>query len=569
MSKRWCSAGLHAKRNPLPSWFFAPALLTVSCLFFNLKAAPPPAPERDATAPFSLSYTLDYGPVPAGAAVAACQAGFPGMVIGGHFNAHSDLSRDAIRWLAHLDAPDHVHWAVRVGDESAGRSTELACRDQAICAVFDSGPNIFSVGKFDAESLASIKTVEVSLPPALNEATFELDRGPSLPVVTGLVQDGGESIAAAVLSQDIEVTLNRVYSIPAFATSETNTARRWTRCRLLRVQDGSGYYLVIADVQPASNGTPDKWPRLGILRLGPDGALLWSRIYSFRINISAPLLTKVTTDSALLAAAPEPLGKSLLVKIAPDGKEAWAKTFGAPGLEFNDFHCDATPYRFIRPNLKVVGASQAHGLPQIILLALDYSTGAILYQTQFPTSFPGFGEFSEINEGTFYLSTFGMQVAKMQIKRTASVCRFDDQLHFMNAKEVLGAQSAFPFLSHGSRGMNLLSFEYPKPFRGVASAVNDSLEPVDLPCPWTRDLRLVMDASSYSAADVASQEGPLGVEVGPGAAAIQSKTFKLVPLALKFEKETAPPAQVPLAPRAPVATRGRHPAALRTDVSPP
>src|SRR6266436_5750299 len=71
-------------------------------------------------------------------------------------------------------------------------------------------------------------------------------------------------------------------------------------------------------------------------------------------------------------------GKSFLVKIAPDGNEAWAKIFDAPNTTFNDFHCDATPYRFIEPNLKAVGATVSRGMPQAILLALDYATYAPL-----------------------------------------------------------------------------------------------------------------------------------------------------------------------------------------------
>src|SRR6516162_7994155 len=92
---------------------------------------------------------------------------------------------------------------------------------------------------------------------------------------------------------------------------------------------------------------------MGILRVGLEGTLKSSRLYSFSADGFGPLVAKVTVDGAILGSASygAKSGKSLLVKIAPDGREAWAKIFDSPNTTFNDFHCDATPYRFIEPNL--------------------------------------------------------------------------------------------------------------------------------------------------------------------------------------------------------------------------
>ncbi len=152
---------------------------------------------------------------------------------------------------------------------------------------------------------------------------------------------------------------------------------------------------MITDVQRPTSGLTTEKKRLGIIRTGLDGSLKRNRLYSFSLGGRAPLAVKVAIDDAILASATfgSAPGKSFLAKIAPDGREAWAKIFDAPSTRINDFHCDATPYRFIEPNLKAVGVATSRSGLQTILLALDYGTGTILHQTRFPANFNGGGAF--------------------------------------------------------------------------------------------------------------------------------------------------------------------------------
>jgi hypothetical protein len=243
----------------------------------------------------------DYSPSLTAAADAQCETGYPGVFLKGHFNEQGDPSRNAIQWVAHLDAPGHIHWAVRAGDDTAGHPTDLTFRQNTIYCVIVAGPNRASIGKFDTESLSTIKVVQSSVEPALNEALFELYREPPLPVIVSILQDGGEHVAFTVISPDLEVAFSKTYLLPAFATRSKDPFRRLSRCRMFRAQDGSGYYLVITDVARTSGGQPGEVTRMGIIRTGLDGALKWSRLYTYNASGYGPLIAKIASDSAILA----------------------------------------------------------------------------------------------------------------------------------------------------------------------------------------------------------------------------------------------------------------------------
>src|ERR1700740_299656 len=92
---------------------------------------------------------------------------------------------------------------------------------------------------------------------------------------------------------------------------------------------------------------------------------------------------KLATDGSMLVipviGSP---ASNLIARIAPDGTKIWAKNTEAPNLEFNDFHCDGTPYRFIRPSLLCIGVTVASTrLPSTVILAQDYDTGKNPSQT--------------------------------------------------------------------------------------------------------------------------------------------------------------------------------------------
>jgi hypothetical protein len=174
-------------------------------------------------------------------------------------------------------------------------------------------------------------------------------------------------------------------------------------------------------------------------------------------------------------------------------------------------------------------------MPQTILLALDYASGGILYQTRFPGSFNGAGAYSDQKDNSIYVSTLGLQFARGGLKGVASISRFDHQLHLVAAREILGAESSFPLLTCGPNGINMLSHQFSKPFRGVGSAVNDSLEPVDGSCSWSKELDLAMEHCSYSSVDVQCKEEPLEVESADGRAFIRPDSFPLLNLTLKLE----------------------------------
>ena len=70
--------------------------------------------------------------------------------------------------------------------------------------------------------MTATKAVQLNLDPVLNSAFTELPGTAPLPPVVPVIQDGGDSFALTVVSQDAEIALNEIYSIPAFATRSKN-----------------------------------------------------------------------------------------------------------------------------------------------------------------------------------------------------------------------------------------------------------------------------------------------------------------------------------------------------------
>jgi hypothetical protein len=500
----------------------------------------PSAAETAYNDPFSLEYSLSYSPNLTATGDVQCSRGYAGVLLKGHFNEKGDPVRHPVQWIAHIDAPGNIHWAARLGDDTTAFLSELTCRGNVIYAAYGTAPNRGCIGKFAAASLAPIKTIQFGVAPVLNDAFFEFHRESLFPIAVSIIQDSGDGATLTVISENLEIAFSKFYSVPAFAIKSRDPFKRLTRYRMFRAQDNAGYYLVITDVKQISASATGEATRVGILRLGVDGALKWGRLYSFSAHGFGPLGAKVASDGAILGAAAYGAmsEKSLLVKIAPDGTEAWAKILGVPNATFNDFHCDATPYRFVEPNLKAIGMTVSRGVPQTILLALDYATGEILYQTRFPGIFNGGGAYSDQNANSIYVSTLGLQYARAGLKGIASISRFDHQLRLVAAKEIVGAESSFPLLTCGSNGTNELSYDFSKPFRGVACAVNENLEPVDRECHWARNLSLTMERCSYSEEDVQCKVESLEVDTGNGTAVIGPAAFPLLNLALKIDSET-------------------------------
>jgi hypothetical protein len=239
--------------NHQPFWRFISALLATIAPFLST-ADGIDSIQGSAKEPFSLKYSLDYSRELVAKGEASCEPGYGGVILGGHFNEQGDPSRNAIRWLAHVDAPGHIHWAVRLGNETASFPSDLTCRQNVIYSALTTGPNRGSIGKFDAESLMPIKAIRSNVSPQLNEAFFEFLREPSLPVAISIIQDSGDGAALTIISENLELALSKIYSIPAFATGSRDPFKRLTRCRVFRAQDGSGYYLVFTDVQRTSSG---------------------------------------------------------------------------------------------------------------------------------------------------------------------------------------------------------------------------------------------------------------------------------------------------------------------------
>ncbi|MGA8476439.1 MAG: hypothetical protein WB696_00615 [Chthoniobacterales bacterium] len=115
-----------------------------------------------------------------------------------------------------------------------------------------------------------------------------------------------------------------------------------------------------------------------------------------------------------------------------------------------------------------VGLVASNGLPLTVLLAMDYDTGQIVNQTRFPSDFSGGSGICPVTGDSIYISTLGMQITRSSYQNNACIARFDQQLHFASAKQIIGAEGRFPIVFQRSPGVNLLSYYFSKTQRGVA-----------------------------------------------------------------------------------------------------
>jgi hypothetical protein len=122
-------------------------------------------------------------------------------------------------------------------------------------------------------------------------------------------------------------------------------------------------------------------------------------------------------------------------------------------------------------------------------------------------------------------------------QNNACIARFDQQLHFIAGKQIIGAEGRFPIVFHHSSGVNLLSYYFSKTRRGVAAALDGNLQPIDTACSWIKNLHLAMAQCSYKTTDVESSEENLEVTVAEGASHTQPTELKLVPLDLHITIE--------------------------------
>jgi hypothetical protein len=155
----------------------------------------------------SLAFGGSAQPLPGGANIALI----------GRLSDEGNIA-EAIPWFATLEGEGKIRWAAQLGAKHHKDPAELTNRENQVIARCQTGENQVIVAKFVAQSMVSNKGARVDLAPMLNGAVTELPGIAPLPPVVTVVQDGSDAFALTVISQDAEITLNKIYSIPAFAT---------------------------------------------------------------------------------------------------------------------------------------------------------------------------------------------------------------------------------------------------------------------------------------------------------------------------------------------------------------
>jgi hypothetical protein len=261
---------------------------------------------------FSFSCSLDYPPPVHGSGVAEYVPGFSGVILKGYLSEQGSFTK-GVSWLAHIDAPGHLDWAVRPANENAGEVSDIFCRPDAVYAYVATSRGGVCAGKFAPGSMTPIKTVQFNPGPSTKRPNVQMHGESWLPLAFTIFEVAGDQFSLAVINESLQLEVSKSYSIPAFAGANP-------RYQVLRVPDGSGYYLVIDAVQVASDSSPAKKHGLGIVRVGIDGQVQWRHLYSFDAWQDKPLSALVATDGAVLVSPIVGQAKqSLLAKISPDG----------------------------------------------------------------------------------------------------------------------------------------------------------------------------------------------------------------------------------------------------------
>ena len=509
-----------------------------------------PAKLPDAEPHFAGKYVLRGYELPSGYAESKSSNGVE--ILKGTIHG----SVQGVPWAAAVNAEGKILWAARA-QEPAFTAAALTTDGQYLwSAAVLSGSGNFHLGKFKAENLQKVAAVQTTFPPTANlSPTFQLhfEREDNLQV--SLQQILPNSIRLAVFSSEPRLVLDKTYS---FARSlwgkEFNGP---ASMKLLPLPDGSGYYMVIES--PVVRGKRE--PRIDLVRLDKSSGITWANTYAIG-NYDNNLQSRVAQDGAVFLstatykdAEPE---QSILIKVNPDGKVAWATAVKGLDASWDDFDSqfafESSSYRFTEPFL-LARATEQTGLDEewwlrktySILFAINYQTGVVEKQVKFGANHPGTVTLAGCDAKSFYLSFWnetrfekpsghGHQAPQKPSQFHAAVLRFDYDLNFLSGLKLRNVAMDQPFLHLLGPNKVVISYPYDDQ-RGtttiIVEAASANLESPNK-CHWLEKENFVVSKSSFQQQPASITTSPLNsITVSDANSKISQADLALAPLDLK------------------------------------
>jgi hypothetical protein len=429
------------------------------------------------------------------------------IILGGDVDIPTSHQLPGVAWMACLRPDGQLDWSVRAPEEPEAASLfPLATDGDSIWAGGLRKDGLFRFGRFEAKSLRKEASIRLAFAPEkysspclqLHSATdtdFDLQ--------VSLVQPAGNSIRVALLSRDLRVLFDKIYTFSSVRNDkhfgEAGNAY------LIRLPDRSGYYLCLRHPISAEGHTN---PGVGILRLDTSGAIKWANTYPIGYS-EFEVEPHMASDGAILVSFTTiPNSKdSLVLKIAPDGTINWAQRFpGLPAVSVANASFGSTPYRFIEPYLYATAGQLASTKLYSILLALNYRTGQIDKQVKLTS--PGGALYTEKTNDSLYATLLNMNYAGGRVGSQAALLRFDFDLNLRAARSIRNAEPHWPILHALASGKLLSSYSYHDRKTLVVETVNENLDRTNS-CEVLQKVNLSATKSNFEARPIKVETTPL------------------------------------------------------------
>ena len=447
------------------------------------------------------------------------------------FRRTASLSQP-LAWMACIQPDGQLDWSVRAPDEPDAASLFPIRTDGD--SIWTGGlrkDGIFRFAKFEAKTLHKENSVQlIFAPPAHSSPCLQLhsETDPEFDLQISLVQPAGNSIRVALLSRDLRLVFDRVYT---FSSAKNNkTFAEPGNAYLIRLPDRNGYYLCLRHPISADEHSG---PGIGIIRLDNSGMLKWANTYAIGSS-EFEVEPHMATDGAILVQfLTAPNGKdSLMLKVAPDGTVNWAQSFpGLQGLGIANASFGWVPYRFTEPHLFATASQLVSAKLFSFLLALNYATGEIEKQIRFTS--PGGAFYTEKTNDSLYITLLQPALSLRPGSSQAALFRFDVDLNLHAARAIRNAEPHWPLLRALPSGKLLFSYSYHAAKTLVVETVDENLDGANA-CGVLQKANYSVTKSNFVDRPVDIARSPLtSITVSDAKSKTSEADLSLVPLDLK------------------------------------
>lgn len=454
------------------------------------------------------------------------------IILEGDVDLPASHQPEGVAWMACLSPDGQLLWSARAPAEPEAASLfPLTTDGDSIWTGGLRKSGIFRLARFEAKTLHKENSVQLVFAPATHSSPclqLHSGRDADFDLQVSVVQPNGNSIRVALLSRDLRLLFDKIYTFSSVRNDEH--FGQPGNAYLIRLPDRSGYYLCLRHPISAE-GHSDLG--IGILRLDNSGSIKWANTYSVGYS-EFEVEPHLANDGAILAKfLTAPNGKdSLMLKVAPDGAVKWAQSFpGLQGLGIANASFGWVPYRFTEPYLFATAGELVSTKFFSILLALNYGTGQIEKQIRFTS--PGAAFYTEKTNDSLYVTQLQPALSLRSGSSQAALFRFDLDLNFRAARAIRNAEPHWPLLRALPSSKLLFSYSYHAEKTLVVESVDENLDGTNA-CGVLQKADFSFTKTNFQSRPIEVTPIPLsGVTVSEANSKVGEANIALEPLVLK------------------------------------